>query len=227
MKKRQSFGFTLVELLIVIALIGVLAVALMATLNPIEQVNKARDSKFKNDAAEVLAAIERYYATQNYYPWSPQVWGGEGTGIADETEVALHSRMPGFGVCYGAAYDTDLGAGSCISATVEAERGDLIKTDELKSSFANKEPFGALTVATNYINMFYLYKAADDSSIYVCYIPKAKSNRKYSATESQNMKNLTIVNDLPTTIAGVGDQATVDAALWTTAADSYFKCVPE
>ena len=44
MKKRKIFesGFTLVELLIVIALIAILSVAVLATINPIEQSNKAK-----------------------------------------------------------------------------------------------------------------------------------------------------------------------------------------
>ena len=54
-------GFTLVELLIVIALIAILSVAVLATINPIEQSNKARDAKFKNDAAEVMNSYERFW----------------------------------------------------------------------------------------------------------------------------------------------------------------------
>jgi len=40
--KTRSKGFTLVELLIVIALIAILSVAVLATINPIEQANKAK-----------------------------------------------------------------------------------------------------------------------------------------------------------------------------------------
>ena len=40
-------GFTLVELLIVIALISILSVAVLATINPIEQANKAKGGKLK------------------------------------------------------------------------------------------------------------------------------------------------------------------------------------
>ena len=66
---KRVAGFTLVELLIVIALISILAVAVLATINPIEQSNKARDARVQNDAAEVMNAYERYYASIQSYPW--------------------------------------------------------------------------------------------------------------------------------------------------------------
>ena len=44
---KMKNGFTLVELIIVIAVIGVLAVVLMMAINPIEQINKAKDTTKK------------------------------------------------------------------------------------------------------------------------------------------------------------------------------------
>lgn len=69
---RQA-GFTMVELLVVIAIIGILAVAVLSTLNPIEQINKSRDTRTRNDVVQVMTAIERYYATQEDYPWANTV----------------------------------------------------------------------------------------------------------------------------------------------------------
>ena len=62
-------GFTLVELLVVLAIIGILAVALLATINPIEQINRARDTATKADAAQLLDAMDRFYASHQCYPW--------------------------------------------------------------------------------------------------------------------------------------------------------------
>lgn len=158
MNKRKINAFTLVELLIVIALIGILAVAVLATINPIEQANKARDAKFKNDAAEVLNAYERYYTAQEDYPWNTS---GIGNTVAFGTAMAVGSTNSEFGV---------LGVGSSV--------GVLITTSELKSAFAGKEPFNR-TDGVDAIDMMYVY-SADDSN-YVCFVPKANANRTGAA----------------------------------------------
>jgi len=149
MNKRKIFGkgFTLVELLIVIALIAILSVAVLATINPIEQSNKARDAAMKNDAAEVLAAYERYYASQNYYPWN--VGGTDSTLVIGSTQ-------------------TTFGVGQ------SALPGALIDTSELKSSFMGKKPFQSDAKDED---MLVAYHNATTNSNYVCYFPKATANR--------------------------------------------------
>jgi prepilin-type N-terminal cleavage/methylation domain-containing protein len=71
MKKIKLFsqGFTLVELLVVIVLIGALAIGLFATIDPIEQVNRGTDSAVRNVAREFNGAVQRYYTQKSQYPW--------------------------------------------------------------------------------------------------------------------------------------------------------------
>lgn len=66
---QKNKGFTLIELLIVIAVLGILIVAILSAINPLEQIRKARDAGRKSDAAELLSAYERYFATFECYPW--------------------------------------------------------------------------------------------------------------------------------------------------------------
>ena len=64
--KNKSKGFTIVELLIVIVVIGILATLVIVTFTGIQQ--KARDSKRKTDIGAVQAALESYYSSNNTYP---------------------------------------------------------------------------------------------------------------------------------------------------------------
>jgi prepilin-type N-terminal cleavage/methylation domain-containing protein len=67
---KQKKGFTLIELLVVIGILGILAAALVATIDPFEQLNKAQDANTKNILVEYINANVRFYANHNYYPWA-------------------------------------------------------------------------------------------------------------------------------------------------------------
>lgn len=67
--KQSKFGFTLVELLIVIALLGALAVGLLAALDPFEQLKKGTDTGIRNTTSEIQGATIRYFAIKGYMPW--------------------------------------------------------------------------------------------------------------------------------------------------------------
>jgi len=66
----KARGFTLVEMLIVLAVLGVLATAILLTLNPIEQLHKANDAKRKTDLSQVKRALDLYYDDNGRYPAS-------------------------------------------------------------------------------------------------------------------------------------------------------------
>ena len=66
LKKRSQQGFTIVELLIVIVVIGILAALVVTTYAGIQA--KARDSKRQTDVQALQTQIEAYYATNNFYP---------------------------------------------------------------------------------------------------------------------------------------------------------------
>ncbi len=67
---KSGAGFTLIELLVVIGILGVLAAALIATIDPFEQLKKAQDANVKNTTVEFVNASIRYYTTRNVLPWS-------------------------------------------------------------------------------------------------------------------------------------------------------------
>jgi len=66
-------GFTLVELLIVISILAIMVAILIGTLNPIALVNRASDSRRKNDLDKIKIAFEAYYADKGIYPMAQGV----------------------------------------------------------------------------------------------------------------------------------------------------------
>jgi prepilin-type N-terminal cleavage/methylation domain-containing protein len=228
MKKYLQKGFTLVELLIVIALIAILSVAVLATINPIEQSNKARDAKVQNDAAEVMNAYERYYAGKSSYPWLDVVVG---TMTVDSPFYSRSSQV-GFALCSTTAVIASPNE-ACESSTTP---GLIITTQELKNSFLNK---GYTTMQSdpgwNYVNELFLIKqaAVDGNSIYVCYVPKANANRQNSVGSNSKLMALTVTgtsnaDGLPTTFEPATEEqilaATYESLLDN---DTLFRCVPE
>jgi general secretion pathway protein G len=64
----NQLGFTLVELLIVIALIAILATGVLALINPVGEMQKALDAKRKSDLAQLQRTLELYYHDYGQYP---------------------------------------------------------------------------------------------------------------------------------------------------------------
>lgn len=64
--KKRNQGFTIVELLIVIVVIGILALLVITTYSGIQA--KARNSKRQTDVASLQTQIEAFFSQNGYYP---------------------------------------------------------------------------------------------------------------------------------------------------------------
>src|ERR1700761_1040219 len=64
--KKRNKGFTIVELLIVIVVIGILALLVITTYSGIQQ--KARNAKRQTDIQSVQTQLEAFYSQNGYYP---------------------------------------------------------------------------------------------------------------------------------------------------------------
>ncbi len=71
--RRFQQGFTLVELLIIIAFIAVLAGVLLVAINPVQQLAKARDTGRISAISQIGRSLEAYAANNNsvYVPETP------------------------------------------------------------------------------------------------------------------------------------------------------------
>lgn len=68
MKKIDLNGFTLIELLVTIAVIGVLGGIVTVAVDPIAQLNKAKDGQRKADISQIQSALEQYRFDNSSYP---------------------------------------------------------------------------------------------------------------------------------------------------------------
>jgi prepilin-type N-terminal cleavage/methylation domain-containing protein len=82
----REVGFTMIELLVVISVIGVLAVAVLSSINPIEQINKGRDTRTRSDVAQLINAVDRYFAVHEIYPWNDATYA---TALAGDTQYDI------------------------------------------------------------------------------------------------------------------------------------------
>jgi prepilin-type N-terminal cleavage/methylation domain-containing protein len=218
--KKAAQGFTLVELLIVIALLGIIATIVIAAINPIEQANRAADAGSKADASQLISAINRYYVTHGQFPWMASSCTTNGGSFCNPS-AGINAAFP-----FLTADDPSVGLCGAAGASCKttATQGELISSLELQTQFLSKSWVGATTASSR----LYVGKAAGSSAaIYTCWVPKANSNKQVlisSASTSNKLMNATT----GFTSAGIptaGTCTTVTDAGWNTAACA--ECVPE
>lgn len=200
-------GFTLIELLVVITLIGVLAIAVLSAINPIEQINKARDAGRRADSAQLIKAIDRYYASNESFPWNNSTEFTDARPAVDDLFKETGEKA-GVGVCGGTTtVYVGIDKSGCLT------EGLLVSSEELKSQFAKRKAFRLLPVKED---VFYVVKELNDPSVSVCFIPSSKATR----TTWASLKDV----DLGATPAVIvcGDEPT-----WLTADASCMVCIPE
>lgn len=170
--KRLAHGFTLIELLIVIAVLGILAVAVLSAINPIEQINRSRDTGSRSDAEQLLGAIDRFYATSGYYPWKTSPT----TPIDDASS---------WGAVVNTAAISPAGWGDGTTSVLD--KLSAAGTGELKQSFTTR-----ITDA-GYNALYQANLGGPGESTYICFLPKSSSFQ----TEAANRCAGTVPSDYP------------------------------
>lgn len=61
-------GFTLLELIVVIAVLSILSAGIISVINPYEQIQKSNDGRRKSDLSQMQKALELYYEDNGRYP---------------------------------------------------------------------------------------------------------------------------------------------------------------
>lgn len=66
--RTLSRGFTLIELIVVIAILGILVVGIITIVNPFLQISKSRDAGRKTALKNIQTVLEQYYNDKGVYP---------------------------------------------------------------------------------------------------------------------------------------------------------------
>ena len=67
---KKSWGFTLIEMLVVLSILGVIAAVLFSAINPFAHLSKSNDARRKSDLEAMQHALELYYQDNSRYPAS-------------------------------------------------------------------------------------------------------------------------------------------------------------
>lgn len=62
-------GFTLIELIVVIAIMAVLTLGLLISVDPLENLARSRDTNRRRAAIEYLGSLQRYFSSHSTFPW--------------------------------------------------------------------------------------------------------------------------------------------------------------
>jgi general secretion pathway protein G len=105
-QRLNNKGFTLLEILVVIVLLGILATIVLGSY--ISSLERSRDSRRKQDLAQVSHALELYYSENNSYPDKEDLnWGDSLTnnGILYMKQLPQDPSSPGYTYQYEVSED--------------------------------------------------------------------------------------------------------------------------
>ena len=86
---KSNKGFTLLEILLVIAAIGILAAIVIVAINPLRQIGKVRQAERASEINQLNKAIEQYFIDEGKYPDSLT-----GIGAGEYREVCNTDDLP-------------------------------------------------------------------------------------------------------------------------------------
>lgn len=170
-------GFTMIELLIVITILGILAVAVLSAINPIEQINRGRDTSLRSDAEQLISAIDRYNAFNQFYPWQ-----------VGEADIANR----GLALTRFTTTDPENSDSSCtVASLLSSGTAGCTGSQELKESFINR------VTPASARGLFVFNNGDNGDSTYVCFVPQS------GAFKTEASKRCT--DGLPADLSPIGD----------------------
>jgi type IV pilus assembly protein PilA len=137
---KSQKGFTLIEVLIVIAILAILAGIVVVAVNPLKQLADARNSQRRADATTILNAVYQYTvdtsgtipATITTTPTAVCATGGTCTGIIDlsvlttnEKYITSMPKDPSSGTVNSTGYNISKTANGRITVTAPSAENSV------------------------------------------------------------------------------------------------------
>ena len=194
-KVKSQMAFTMIELLIVIAILGILAVAVLAAINPVEQINRGRDTGSRSDAEQLLSAIDRFYAYKGYYPWvtnpnndSALPW----RGVAGDATISFTGGTI-------EAWGDDASTPCYVLDKIANGNADesCVGTNEVKRSFIDQ------ITKTDYNHLYVYFSGEAGDSLYVCFKPQSGAMQEEAATRCGDTSGSGLPEDFRAAAASV------------------------
>jgi prepilin-type N-terminal cleavage/methylation domain-containing protein len=115
LKKNSQKGFTLVELLVVIAVLGVLAAGVLVAIDPLQMLARGRDSAKKSAITELGRATIAYQTSQNALP-TGSGWATTLQGTGDIKAIPTNPDSTACSIAGTATADDGVEGGYCYES---------------------------------------------------------------------------------------------------------------
>jgi prepilin-type N-terminal cleavage/methylation domain-containing protein len=168
MSVKNSTGFTLIELIIVIGVLGLLAAAVLIAIDPIEQLTRGRDTGRKSSITQMGRAMEGYVAVYGNYV-DPLVSADWIQALVDSGDLKLKPKSPSIDDPH---CTTNLDNNFCYSTYIPTggTNTEALMWVALRSKLENKKCAGISgTGLPSEFDTYYAWSSALGGSGVVCY----------------------------------------------------------
>jgi len=129
--KNKAKGFTLVELIIVIAVIAILAAAIFVAIDPARRLHESRNARRWSDVTTLVDAIVKYQADNAGTHYSAV------SGITGGKYVIMGTTTDDDGLCA----EEDTAADACANVSTGSGTSDCIDLSSIGSNYLGNVPY--------------------------------------------------------------------------------------